>query len=34
MEFVDFEAEVVDGTDKLELDYKEEDIDKPFLDDS
>ena len=34
MEFVDYEAEVVDDTDKLELDYEEEDTDKNFLDDS
>ena len=32
MEFVGFEAEVVDDTNKLELDY-EEDTDKSFLDD-
>lgn len=31
MEFVDFEAEVVGGTDKLELDYEEGDADKNVL---
>ena len=34
MEFIDFEASVVEDTDRLEVDHEERDPDKNFLDES
>lgn len=34
MEFIDFEANVVEDTDRLEVDHEERDPDKNFLDES